>query len=104
MICSFVCSALSKEGGLALWLTSAFFLVCVCVCVLRLSVCGYCCSSTPPRDPMRLTSSQTRQSYSRFDCGELGWDENCVLLLLLLLFFLFFLFFVFLFLLLFFGL
>ena len=53
---------------------------------------------------MRLTSSQTRQSYSRFDCGELGWDENCVLLLLLLLFFLFFLFFVFLFLLLFFGL
>ena len=57
---------------------------------------------------MRLTSSQTRQSYSRFDCGELGWDENCVLLLLLfkllLLFFLFFVFFVFLFLLLFFGL
>ena len=29
------------------------------------SACSMKCS-TPPRDPMRLTSSQTRQSYSRF--------------------------------------
>ena len=105
LICVF---SLEQRGGFGVVAHVSFFFlcvcVCVCVCVLRLSVCGYCCSSTPPRDPMRLTSSQTRQSYSRFDCGELGWDENCVLLLLLLLFFLFFLFFVFLFLLLFFGL